>query len=108
MEGYIFSWTNFIKGWRPRYIILEKDSLFISHKKGDDKKKTIEIKPNTTIIDDKKTKFSLRNPDEKIIYLKAKTQEEKDEWIINLNNAINSTFGNKINPNKILNEKGKI
>ena len=94
MEGYILTWTNFIKGWRLRYLILDEkeNMLILNYKKTENKKKSkyIEIKNNSNIIDDKKTKFSFRNSGENLIYFKAKTKEEKDNWINKLNDKINS------------------
>ena len=97
MEGYIFTWTNFIKGWRLRYAILEDNMLFISHKKTDTKNKSIEIKPNCRLIDDKKWKFSLGNIGQKLIYFKAKTMEEKEDWIQKLKISITSCATEKQN-----------
>jgi len=103
MEGYIFSWINFIKGWRPRYIKLEEKEkmLIISHKKTETKSsskkpKLIEIKETSIIIDDKKTKFSFKNIGQNLIYFKAKTNEEKDNWMQKLNEIINSQKENEI------------
>jgi hypothetical protein len=104
MEGYILTWTNFIKGWRLRYLILDEkeNMLILNYKKTENKKKSkyIEIKNNSNIIDDKKTKFSFRNSGENLIYFKAKTKEEKDNWILNLNNKINSLNNNEVEKDK--------
>ena len=51
MEGYILTWTNFIKGWRLRYLILDEkeNMLILNYKKTENKKKSkyIEIKNNS-------------------------------------------------------------
>lgn len=80
MEGYVFEWINFIKGWRPRYLISEKNYLYISHQKNDLKKKQIVMAETTKIIDDKKKKFSV-DLGKNRIYFKAQSADEKLLWI---------------------------
>jgi len=91
MEGYVFEWINFIKGWRPRYLICENQFLFVSHQKSDNKKKQIELSIISKVIDDKKKKFSVDLGNNRI-YFKAKTSQEKDLWMevikINISNCL--------------------
>ena len=87
MEGYVFEWINFIKGWKARYLIIEKNFLFISQLKNDSKKKNIELTEDCKIIDDKKNKFSI-DFGKKKIYFKSKTDEEKTLWIEKLKQNI--------------------
>ncbi len=99
MEGYVFEWINFIKGWRPRYLKCENNYISLSHQKGDIKKKQIELSEDSKIFDDKNKKFSVDIGKLKI-YFKAKTPEEKNLWI----EAIKLTITNM----SIFNKNNKI
>ncbi len=113
MEGYVFEWINFIKGWRPRYLISENQYLFISHQKSDIKRKQFELSDSSKLIDDKNKKFSVDFGKTKI-YFKAKSIEEKDLWIEkikqNISNAVKKASNNNLdekifNANKANNSK---
>lgn len=86
MEGYVLRWTNFIKGWRPRYIALENCYFYISKHKTDKKKKIIDAAVVKLIEDRKKKQFTLV-VGEKVIYFKTNTDDEKFAWIQKLNDA---------------------
>jgi len=91
MEGYLFKWTNFIKGWRVRYFILVDTSLYYRKTK-DQNNKRIEIKlSQCNIIDEKKrSQFLLEFTDNDCInklYLKAQSDDEKVKWLERLNAA---------------------
>ena len=85
MEGYLFKWTNFMKGWRVRYFILLDNTLYYRKTK-DQNSKRIEIKLfNCNIIDEKrKRQFLLEFTDNDCInklYLKTQTDDEKVKWL---------------------------
>ncbi len=91
MEGYLFKWTNFIKGWRVRYFILVESTIYYSKTK-DQKSKRIEIKlSQSKIIDEKRRRqFLLEFTDNDCInklYLKTQTDDEKIKWLEKLNDA---------------------
>ena len=105
-EGYLYKWTNFIKGWRVRYFMLDKDNKFYyikkkEHEEDKDNKETKLIKLNhCKLIDEKKKKqfiLEISKTDKmhrttkvetKVTYLKTNTEEEKIKWIELLNHAI--------------------
>lgn len=70
MEGYVFKWVNFIKGWKPRYMVLEQESLSYSKNKNEvPKKKKMNLR-DIKITDEKKKKHFLIEFQEKKIYFK--------------------------------------
>ena len=88
MEGYLFKWTNFIKGWTIRYFLLNKHILYYSKQKGDDEKNAIHLKIAKVIPEKNKKSFVIDTGTNKI-YLKANSEEERDIWISAISNEIN-------------------
>jgi hypothetical protein len=87
MEGYVFKWINFIKGWKPRYLQLDKNNLYMSKKK-DDQNEQIELKTAKIISEKKKKQFCIEIKPNKLIYLKTNTENEKTLWVSALTEAI--------------------
>ena len=84
MEGYLFKWLSFIKGWKPRFLVLEGKTLKISKKKDDEKHSIIDLN-EAKIIDEKKKKYFLIETTKKKLYLKTENEEQKLSWIKKLN-----------------------
>jgi hypothetical protein len=94
MEGYLFKWLNFIKGWKARFIILEDNLLIISKKKGEEKKEIVDLN-DAKIIDEKKKKYIFIETSKKKLYFKTDNEEQKQSWLKVLNE----------HKNKLMNEK---
>ena len=58
MEGYIFKWLNFIKGWKARFVVIDANLLIISKKKGDEKREVVDLH-EAKIVDEKKKNILL-------------------------------------------------
>jgi len=83
MEGYVYKWTNFIRGYKIKYLTLDGNKLFYSKNKNEKtKKKAIDLN-NAIIIDEKKKNFTIDSKKKKM-YFKTNTENEKKEWIIKL------------------------
>jgi hypothetical protein len=93
MEGYLFKWLNFIKGWKARFIILEDNLLIISKKKGEEKKEVVDLN-DAKIIDEKKKKYFFIETSKKKLYFKTENEDQKQSWLKVLNE----------HKNKLLNE----
>lgn len=87
MEGYLFKWTNFIKGWTIRYFLLTKHILYYMKEKGDTEKNAIHLKIAKVLPEKNKRSFVIDTGTNKI-YLKANTEEERDIWISAITNEI--------------------
>ena len=87
MEGYLYKWTNFIKGWTIRYFFISKNILYYSKQKGDSEKSAIHLKIAKVIPEKNKKSLIIETGTNKI-YLKAITEEERDIWINAINNEI--------------------
>jgi hypothetical protein len=83
MEGYMFKWLNFIKGWKARFVILDANFLKISKKKGDEKQEIIDLK-EAKIVDEKKKKYFLIETSKKKLYFKTENEEYKQSWLLKL------------------------
>lgn len=79
MEGYLYKWTNYIKGWRLRFFSVENYILYYSKEENNPNKKAIQLKQ--AILDSDKTKksFTIEIGNKKI-YLKTNSQEETSKW----------------------------
>jgi hypothetical protein len=107
MEGYVFKWVNFIKGWKPRYMVLDQECLYYSKNKNEQPKKKKMNLGDLKITDEKKKKHFLIEFQEKKIYIKTNTDDEKKAWIAkfleNINNLTKSKRSretNQVIPNK--------
>lgn len=87
MEGYLFKWTNFIKGWTIRYFLLTKHILYYMKEKGDNDKNAIHLKIAKVVPEKNKRSFVIDTGTNKI-HLKANTEEERDIWIAAITNEI--------------------
>lgn len=80
MEGNLFKWINFIKGWKQRYFSIENHILYYSDEKNDPNKKAIQLKLAKLISDDNNKKCFSISIGKKTIYLKTDTLEETAKW----------------------------
>jgi hypothetical protein len=87
MEGYLFKWTNFIKGWTIRYFVLSKHILYYYKQKDDTEKNAIHLKIAKVIPEKNKKSFVIETGTNKI-YLKANSESERDIWISAISNEI--------------------
>lgn len=83
MEGYVFKWINFIRGYKPRYLILKDHQLYCHKKKNDTKSEVFDLRI-CRIIEDKKKNFMIETPNNDKLHFKTNTENEKKEWIIKL------------------------
>ncbi|CAF4791133.1 unnamed protein product, partial [Rotaria sp. Silwood2] len=89
MEGTLFKWTNYYNGWQPRYFLLNETGILSYYKsrelfhegcKGSCLVPACELKvhPNDPL------RFDLIIPGEQFFCLKAKSQPERQRWLVAL------------------------
>ncbi|CAF1093515.1 unnamed protein product, partial [Rotaria sordida] len=89
MEGILFKWTNYYNGWQPRYFVLNETGILSYYKsselihegcKGSCLVPACELKvhPNDPL------RFDLIIPGEQFFCLKAKSQPERQQWLVAL------------------------
>ncbi|CAF4294117.1 unnamed protein product, partial [Rotaria sp. Silwood2] len=89
MEGTLFKWTNYYNGWQPRYFVLNETGILSYYKsselihegcKGSCLVPACELKvhPNDPL------RFDLIIPGEQFFCLKAKSQPERQRWLVSL------------------------
>jgi len=80
MEGNLHKWTNYIKGWKLRYFMVENHVLYYSYSKSDSNKKAIKLN-SAILIPGKNNKSFIIQIENKKVYLCSNTEEEASEWI---------------------------
>ena len=88
MEGYLFKWTNFIKGYQIRYFIIIKHILYYSKQKGDSENKAIPLKISKVIPEKEKSKCFIIESGSSKFHLKANSTEDRDIWVEAISNEI--------------------
>ena len=90
MEGYLHKWTNYLRGWKERYFILNKNVLFYFLVKGEEPRGKYILNKNVSVQDDKNDdlKFELNTDKGEILFLKANTPNERDAWFKSIKQAI--------------------
>ncbi|UJR29904.1 hypothetical protein I4U23_017452 [Adineta vaga] len=89
MEGILYKWTNYYNGWQPRYFVLNETGVLSYYKskelihegcKGSCLVLACEVKahPNDPL------RFDLIIPGEQFFCLKAKSQPERQRWLVSL------------------------
>jgi len=89
MEGTLLKWTNYYNGWQPRYFFLNDTGVLSYYKsrelihegcKGSCLVLACEVKahPNDPL------RFDLIIPGEQFFCLKAKSQPERQHWLVAL------------------------
>ncbi|CAF3878570.1 unnamed protein product [Rotaria magnacalcarata] len=89
MEGKLFKWTNYYNGWQPRYFVLNETGVLSYYKsselihegcKGSFLVPACEVKvhPHDPF------RFDLIIPGEQFFCLKAKSQPERQRWLVAL------------------------
>ena len=87
MEGFLFKWTNFIKGWTICYFVLDKHILYYSKQKGDPNKNAIHLKI-AKVSPEKNNKSFIIDTGTNKVHLKANSEEERDIWLNSIANEI--------------------
>ena len=102
MEGYLFKWTNIFQGYQERYFKLENNILNYFLKKGEPVKGKLHTKIIDVIeSDEDEMKFSIEYG-VGVLYLKAITLHDKEEWLKSLNySKFNITLDTSRNSNLI-------
>ena len=91
MEGTIWKWTNYWKGWQPRWFVLENGvlSYYSSQEevnqgsKGSIKVTVCDIVAHATDY----TRLDVGIPGEQYFYLKFATPQERQQWLIALGSS---------------------
>ena len=103
MEGKLYKYKNFIRGWKERYFVLKGSLLYYYHSKGDKPRGRIHLGLSQINTEDNEGKTFQINTGSKIFYLKAETKEERENWIKNLKKAKLEGEKQIKNANNILN-----
>lgn len=105
MEGKLQKWTNYIFGWRERWVVLKGSVLYYFISKTEKPKGRIYIGITNLISNEDDLTFEL-DTGTSILYFKADTIEEKNKWVQELKIAKLSAQKNikNIPPNVIINE----
>ena len=91
MEGQLWKWTNYWNGWQSRWFILDQGILSYYKSveeveqgcKGSINVSACEISPHPGDC----TRLDLSIPGEQHIYLRAKTEKERQEWLVALGSS---------------------
>jgi hypothetical protein len=92
MEGTLYKWTNFLMGWRLRYIVLKTNILYIHEKRGDTPKTKIHLEITEFIKQGRQ--LIILDCGIQIIHLKAESTEIRDAWFNAMKDAKNK-YSNK-------------
>lgn len=80
MEGNLYKWTNYIKGWKLRYFTVENHILYYSYSKNDSNKKAIKL-ISAKLLHGKNNKSFIIQIQDKNLYLCSNTEEEASKWM---------------------------
>ena len=86
MEGILIKWTNYFSGWKERIFNLKGPLLYYYYGPKELPRGKIHL-GLSTIINDENNDFFEINTGSNIIFLKAKTKEERQKWITALTKA---------------------
>ena len=105
MEGTLQKWTNYIFGWRERWVVLRGTMLYYYIDKTEKPKGRIHIGITNIMSNDEELTFEL-DTGTSILYFKAETMEEKNKWVCELKKAklAAQRDGKSIPPNVVINE----
>jgi hypothetical protein len=99
MEGNLYKWTNYIKGWKLRYFIVENHVLYYSYSKNDLNKKAIKLN-SAILLPGKNNKSFIIQIENKKVYLCSNTDENASEWISFIEKEI--SMSNELEKFKVL------
>ena len=86
MEGVLIKWTNYFSGWKERIFNLKGPLLYYYYGPKEMPRGKIHL-GLSSIINDENNDFFEINTGSNIIFLKAKTKEERQKWITALTKA---------------------
>ena len=86
MEGKLIKWTNYFSGWKERIFTLKGPLLYYYYGPKEMPRGKIHL-GLSTIVNDENNDFFEINTGSNIIFLKAKTKEERSKWVTALTKA---------------------
>ena len=88
-EGWLWKWTNYIKGYQQRWFVLS-NGLFSYYRTQTEVTQSCRGAINLAsacIVSEDSCNFVISNGKSRAVYLKARTETEKDKWISALERA---------------------
>eukprot|EP01066_Platyproteum_vivax_P013569 Platyproteum_vivax@DN6135_c0_g1_i2.p1 len=81
-EGWLSKWTNLAYGWQPRWFSIQHEKLRYGHTAEEQVRNVIDLRKHHVGVDlSDKLKFEILNDSGKVLlYLKASSETERDEW----------------------------
>ena len=86
MEGKLIKWTNYFSGWKERIFTIKGPLLYYYYAPKELPRGKIHL-GLSTITNDENNDFFEINTGSNIIFLKAKTKEERNKWVTALTKA---------------------
>lgn len=80
MEGYLQKWTNYLFGWRERWVVIKGSILYYYINKNEMPRGRLHLAITNLTFNDSDARFEI-DTGTTIIYLRAETIEEKNKWI---------------------------
>lgn len=101
MEGSLYKWTNYWKGWQLRYFVLKDGILYYYNNKDESNsggcKRFFKISMFDIIVNKSDpTRVDLIIPNEQYLYLRALDYKERQKWLVALASQ-KATTGNLSN-----------
>ena len=105
MEGTLQKWTNYIFGWRERWVVIRGTMLYYYIEKTEKPKGRIHIGITNIMSNNEELTFEL-DTGTSLLYFKAETIEEKNKWVCELKKAklAAQREGKNIPPNVVIND----
>ena len=86
MEGILIKWTNYFSGWKERIFNLKGPLLYYYYNQKELPRGKIHL-GLSSIVNDENNDFFEINTGSNVIFLKAKTKEERNKWVTALTKA---------------------
>ncbi|CAF1400494.1 unnamed protein product [Adineta steineri] len=89
MEGILYKWTNYYNGWQPRYFVLDETGVLSYYKSSElihegCKGSCLVLACEVKVPPHDPFRFDLIIPGEQFFCLKAKSQPERQRWLVAL------------------------
>ncbi|CAF3067405.1 unnamed protein product [Rotaria sp. Silwood2] len=89
MEGTLLKWTNYYNGWQPRYFVLNETGILSYYKSSElihegCKGSCLVVACEVKVHPHDPLRFDLIIPGEQFFCLKAKTQSDRQHWLVAL------------------------
>lgn len=82
MEGYVDKWTNSIRGWQERYIVIKNGEFRYYRKKGEKVKGLFSLENSRVeMVNQEPLRITLNFSDNNQIILRCKTLADKAKWV---------------------------